>query len=225
MKTRALLLVCFFGSAAVRSARAETQTEHQIWVASIAQARLRPGSRVLGWFDLHDRRRDGATVLIVRPGVGYQVAERVSLHVGYAWIPTFVDEGANRHEHRSWQQLLWTLPAPAGWSFSLRPRLEQRVSLGSDDLGHRARLFVRGAWAPWAESPLLLAVWDELFFQFNDTSWGAQRGFDQNRVFVGLGAPALPGMRVEVGYLHVYLQREPDDQVNHNLAVNVFLAY
>ena len=77
------------------------------------------------------------------------------------------------------------------------------------------------SFCPW----LTFVLWDELFIHLNDTDWGAESGFDQNRVFVGLGLKCDPksGWRTEVGYLNQTINNPSgDDRSHHILAINVF---
>lgn len=162
-------------------------------------------------------------MLILRPGVGYQLLDQLSVYAGYAWVPTFEDEGANRHEHRSWQQLLFNARASQAWAFALRPRFEQRFAEGGNETGYRVRLLARTTYT--TPAGVLLVVWDEFFYQANDTDWGAVAGFDQNRAFAGIGLLAINDVRIELGYLNVFTKRKPDSNLAHNLAVNLFWTY
>lgn len=218
-------VIAFLVLAAVTApdALAATKSEHQLWASTTLFTRPLTSWRLLGWLDLHDRKRQDSTLLIMRPALGYQVLDRLAVHAGYAWIPTYVDEGADRHEQRIWQQLLFNAPAPAGWSLSLRPRFEQRFADGGNDTGYRMRLWARASYA--LNAGVLFVLWNELFYQFNDTDWKAAAGFDQNRAFLGVGLPAVSGARVEFGYLQVFTKRTPDSHMDHNLAINLFWTY
>lgn len=223
---RTLVFVVAFSvlaAVAPRVGGAGTVSDHQLWTSGTFVTRPLTSWRLLGWLDLHDRKRQDSTLLIVRPALGYQLFDRLSVYAGYAWIPNFTDEGANRHEHRSWQQLLFNAPAPAGWAMSLRPRFEQRFADGGNDTGYRVRLLARTAYT--FHTGVLLVFWDELFYQLNNTDWQATAGFDQNRAFAGIGLPAIGNTRVEFGYLNVFLKRTPDNHLDHNLAVNLFWTY
>lgn len=216
---RAVLAVLFATLLAPITARAG---EPQIWNALLASGRFAPEGGVGGWLDLHARRRGGSTVVIVRPGLGYTFGPALSVYAGYAWIPTIVDGGDDTHEHRIWEQAIWGRALSPCVKVQGRLRLEQRFGEG-DDVGHRVRGFVRGQWRPSRALPLDLVGWDEAFVQLNDTDWGPRAGFDQNRLFIGVGADAaLRGVRVEVGYLGVYLHAA--DRVDHAVAVNVFVG-
>ncbi len=210
-----LLLVAGVGM----TPRAQAQEqEFQSWSSATTQWSV--GGKVEFWLDGHARRRSASTLLIARPAIGYRLLDNVTAYVGYAWIPTVPDAGSLQSEHRIWQQAILG-HAAQGFAFALRPRLEQRFADGGD-VGHRARLFARASWSPPAGDVMLVA-WDEAFLQLNDTDWGASRGFDQNRLFVGVGFPSRSGVRFEVGYLNVLLHREPF-QIAHVLAINGFFS-
>ncbi len=201
------------------SRAAALEHTYQSWASGTQQLTLAPKLEL--WLDEHARRRAGSSLFIVRPALGYRVLESLTLHAGYAWIPV-LEDGTDTvfHEHRSWQQLLWSTPVTDTAAVALRARLEQRFSDQGNDVGHRARFFARlnvGA----KGQPVLLALWDELFFQLNTTDWGPKWGFDQNRFFMGPGFPTELGLRFEVGYLNVYLRGAPN-QMAHVLAVNAF---
>jgi hypothetical protein len=193
--------------------------DNQIWTAAFVQARPAP-TGVAGWLDLHDRRRADGTLAIVRPAIGYALTKSLLVHAGYGWIHLLTDEGGNRTEHRAWQQVLWLAAPSPCVKTQVRARLEQRFGAG-DDVGHRVRLFVRGQWAPSQRVQLQLVGWDEIFVGLNATDWGTPRGYDQNRLFLGVGVDtALRNVRIEAGYMNVVLRR--DTQMDHILAVNLF---
>jgi hypothetical protein len=49
--------------------------------------------------------------------------------------------------------------------------------------------------------------------------------FDQNRAFLGLAVYAFEGLfRIEVGYLNVFLSREPN-RLAHVLSLNFFVSH
>ncbi|MCX5744836.1 MAG: DUF2490 domain-containing protein [Proteobacteria bacterium] len=192
---------------------------NQIWTATFLQARTQADSGVTGWLDLHGRRREDGFVGIVRPGLGYAFSPALSVFAGYAYIPTLTDEGGNKREQRIWQQVIVTQPLGADVKVSGRLRLEQRFGSG-DELGHRMRAQLRGQWT--ASPGLHLVAWDEAFFGLNDTDWAAKQGYDQNRLFVGLGVDTkVKGVRVEAGYLNLILTK--DAKVDHAISVNVFM--
>jgi Protein of unknown function (DUF2490) len=192
-----------------RSARAQTRTETQYWSSALLMARITgekpadPG--ISGWFDVHARFGEDRNTAIVRPAIGYRFSGLVSGWLGYAWTPTWIDDGPALHEHRIWQQAL--VQGTEGiLRYQIRPRLEQRFRADRDDVGVRFRLFLRSNWRLTSKFPLDIALWDELFLGLNETVWGQVAGYDQNRVFLGLSY-TFGVARVEAGYLNSVSRR------------------
>lgn len=196
--------------------------ESQIWTAYTAQVRLGEKSGPAFWLDLQDRRRSDSTLYIVRPAVGYAFSPSLLAHFGFAWVPTDYDDPAMStvNEYRLWQQVIGNHVVSDLFKTQARVRFEQRFGPG-DDIGYRLRLLARGQYQPISDFALQLVVHDELFIGFNDTDWSAKKGFDQNRLFVGVGTDTkLKGVRVEVGYMNVYLNAV--DRFDNIVAINLF---
>ncbi len=224
--------VCLLAiAAAPRPLLAETIDDVGVWTALFSNGELNlfqeeEESPWRWWFDGQVRffdDFDGFGQTLVRPGIGYQLDEKLKLWAGYAWIHTDPAAGAF-DEHRSWQQLTWTHKLEPA-TFDLRSRLEQRFLETGDDTGWRFRqLFALRR--PFEAAPrYTLVAWDEAFFHLNDTDWGAEAGFDQNRAFLGFGWKRCPEStwRVELGYLHQFINRSGvPDISNHLLSVNFF---
>jgi hypothetical protein len=217
---------------AAAPSRADVQTNGGGWLMLMGQGDLEslsPSlSRARWWFDGQARFRDdsdGFHQSLVRPGLGFDVAEWVSLWVGYAWVRTEPNSGRNSHEHRIWQQLLWT-PRLGSVSLQSRTRLEQRFVSTGDDTGWRAREFVKLA-RPFSSEPRLsLVSYDEIFIDLNDTDAGQDVGFAQNRAFVGLAWRFDEEGRVvgELGYLNQFIDVPSGrDTMNHLVSFNLFL--
>lgn len=205
------------------SVHAETENEAQVWTALAGTARL--GERSTGpalWLDLHLRRGDAGTVHISRPGVGWQLSSWLSVWAGYGWIPVLLDESDTIHEHRLWQQVILAHKPTQRLSLQSRTRFEQRFVGSGDDAGFRVREFVRVGYVFAGDFGLV--AWDELFLGLNEPDWGAPDGLDQNRLFVGGSVQIREEMRLEMGYLSVFLDRGDADILAHVLATNLFLS-
>lgn len=208
------------------SARAETIHETQQWAALAVTARLTgeadaPG--LSGWLDEHVRNTPDRTTFILRPGLGYRFTSALSAWAGYAWVPTILEDAPTIHEHRAWQQGI--VQGRAGrLLLQGRPRLEQRFRDGEDEVGLRARLFGRMNVRVVESAAIDVALWDEIFLGLNDTAWGQEAGYDQNRAFVGPAWTSGP-VRFELGYLNV-AQRRPDATwlVAHNVSLWAFVS-
>ena len=93
--------------------------------------------------------------------------------MGYAWIRNDPPGGAI-DEQRIWQQLTWGRPYDWGTPL-LRTRLEQRFDERRSDTGWRLRQFARWTKPVSPESRLGYRVWDEVFYDLNDTNWARTR--------------------------------------------------
>lgn len=205
-------------------ARAQVDQDPQVWTSFASTVRLGEGdSGPALWLDTHLRRSGSGTVYILRPGVGWKHERWLSAWVGYAWVPVWPDEGEATHEHRIWQQVILERGLPRV-SLQLRTRFEQRLGDGSGDPGFRLREFGRVGWSFRDGGRVGLVFWDELFVGLNDTDWGAPAGFDQNRAFGGLFVKSEDSLRVEIGYLSLYLNREQDTQ-GHVLSTSLFASF
>ncbi len=220
MKLVSPLLVasaCLFVLTPSATAGAQTTQRFEVWYSMPMTANL--GDDVPGlqlWLDEHVRRGPDQTVHISRPAVGLRVLDWMTVYLGYAWIPIFVDDPQNvRHEHRIWQQIIMNWSPIAEIGIQSRTRFEQRFSDQGDDLALRLRQFVRLLWKPEQTSPLAFVVWDEVFIGLTDSDWGPVIGYDQNRLFGGPAFAIEDIARIEVGYMFNHLRRPPLSVIGH----------
>jgi hypothetical protein len=227
-----LAFSCFLSSLLGEAAQGQIQ-DTGLWLGAFSQGQFNPkgleDARTRWWFDGNARFLGDEFELfqgVVRPGLGYQLTENQTAWLGYAWIGESLPD-LSFHENRIWEQ--WSLTRDRGdVTMQFRSRLEQRfVSLG-DDVGWRYRQMVR-VQKPIERNPNLLWVaWDEVFFHLNNTDWGARTGYNQNRLFVGIGRtpPSRSGRRTEIGYLYQQIQVAEDgaDLSNHILSINFFFS-
>jgi hypothetical protein len=229
---RAGLAACVCGLLAVSPPIASGQIQDTgLWLGGFSQGGFQlpalEDTAARWWFDANVRYLGDDFELfqtVIRPGLGYQLNEEQSVWLGYAWIGEDIPD-LRFHENRMWEQWLLT----QNWGDTnvvIRSRLEQRwVSLGTQ-AGWRFRQMVR-VQRPVAGNPdLLWVAWDEVFFHLNDTDWGARTGYNQNRLFIGLGRRPRPSSRrrTEVGYLYQQINVAEDgaDLSNHILSINIF---
>jgi hypothetical protein len=213
---------------APNATQAQTLDDTGLWFAAFSNGKfesLSDEDSLRWWFDAHYRLRDdtsGFNQSIIRPGLGYAIDDKQTVWAGYAWIKTAPVLGNNFDEHRFWQQ--WTAtPSKGDWKFLHRSRFEQRWLETGDDVGLRWRQLVRGQKILTNCPEYSFVMWDEVFFNLNDTDWGANSGLDQNRAFIGFGYKRCPHskFRTEIGYLNQFVDRQSDG-MNHILSVNFF---
>ncbi len=163
---------------------------------------------------------------MLRGGLGYGVNDNISLWLGYAWF-TYDEPFAKTpfDEHRIWQDFNWKQKY-AYVTVSLRSRLEQRFMETGSDVGWRFRERVKVS-VPLVFAPdFSLVGSEEYFVKINQTNYGADDGFDQNRIFGGIGYNFDQHIRTEVGYMNNYFRKlNRPDRMDHCLAVSLFLNY
>jgi hypothetical protein len=140
-------------------------------------------------------------------------------------VPEWFDAtGQRTDEQRVWEQLIFDYRSKQGLWFQSRSRFEQRFSNAGSGTAHRFREMVRLTYRPKKSVPVGIAFWDELFVGIQGASW-AEQGFDQNRVFLGVAIYAFEKLfRIEVGYLNVYLSRQPN-RLTHVLGFNFLVSF
>lgn len=195
--------------------------------------------RVKGYLELQGRWRGFGesldTAFLPRFALGYAINPQVTVFAGFADV---LFDPANHaasgrpsrdpfRELRPYEQITWNLPVE-GFTLQSRTRLEQRIIHGN--LGWRLREFVKATVDVPGSDRLYLSVYDELFFDLDNTSRRAgyqHKGFRQNRAFAGLGYRVDPEKHVcvEVGYLNQWLNPRNADRANHVLSLNLFLNY
>ena len=215
------LLLC------MHPAFADTKEDGRFWLNLNATGHL--PAEGWSWFaELQPRwRHEGSDFdqLIIRPALSYHLNKQTSFWVGYAHVVSHPDGKKSFEENRTWQQLLHNFEPIGSLSIQSRTRLEQRFIENSDDTGHKIRQMIRFT-LPSAMSPKLLWVaYDEYFINLNDTDYGARRGFDQNRAFLGLNWAFAPDLKFEIGYLNQYVNAKNTDLDNHVLSSTVNFTF
>jgi hypothetical protein len=147
---------------------------------------------------------------MVRAAVGYSLSDRATIWAGYTWLPTQNVGKDYISQQDVWPAFRYVLPTDIG-TFTFRTMVESNFLQGND-VRFRPRQMLRFMHPFDFEPRLSLIAWDEFFIRVNSTKSGGQSGFDQNRVFAGLGWNFNQSFRAEAGYLNQYL----DDATHTN---------
>jgi hypothetical protein len=148
-----------------------------------------------------------------RVALTYNVEKNVSLYVGYAWTPLFLDAQYHRDyrdEQLFWQQALLRHDF-LGLQWQHRFRLEQRKLMRTDGISNRIRYLMRGSYALNEAKDFGLTSFDELMINLNSIDNGPWEGYDRNRIFFGPYWVVGSG-RYEVGYLGEHQKRFGNDE-------------
>ena len=219
----ASLVLCAASLLSPLLAPAISAQDTQGWTALFANGQLDEDSPLLLWFDGHARFSDDISrlgVSIIRPGIGTKINDRISLWTGYAWVVSRADGRSSITEHRIWQQATYRIAQTSFGTLTGRTRLEQRFLETGDDTGWRARQFLR--WSTPLSPRWTATAWNETFIALNDTDFGANASYNQNRFFAGLRWKVTPRASLEGGYLLNHINGT-QDQTNHNISLSLIV--
>lgn len=154
---------------------------------------------------------------MARVALGYSLSDRATIWAGYTWLPTQNIGKPYLSQQDVWPGFRYVLPTELG-TLTFRTLVETNFVQG-DQVRVRPRQMIRFLHPMGFEPKLSMIAWDEVFVRVNDTPWGGQAGFDQNRAFAGLGWTFNPNIRTEVGYMNRY----SDDGTHRNNSMNHFI--
>lgn len=206
---------------------ADTQEDVRFWLNVNATGNL-PAEGWHWYAELQPRwRQEGSALdqLLIRPAVYYALTERSSLWVGYAHVTTHPAGRANFEENRLWQQYLYNFEPIYDVKIQSRTRVEQRWLENSDDTGYKLRQLVRLTTPSSLHPKLTWVVYDEYFINLNTTDYGARKGFDQNRAFIGGNWALSQHAKFELGYLNQYVNGRTAHAENHVLSTTLNLSF
>lgn len=210
------------------AARAETISDEQLWINLTAMGSVK--DRLIYFAEFQPRMGDGMSRVdqaILRGAIGWKLSPSVSLYQGYAHVAVPIENGRDIHEHRTFQQLNWTLAAHKGTELTSRSRMEQRWRSNGSDVGWRLREMLRLETPFGSETaPIRALVYGEAFVALNDTDWGARGGFDQMRSFVGTEVRVAGATTLEIGYLNQAInQTRGRTRINHVASLSLFVRH
>jgi len=151
---------------------------------------------------------------MVRTAVGYSLSDRATIWAGYTWLPTQNIGKSYISQQDVWPAFRYILPTDIG-TFTFRTMWETNFLRG-DQIRERPRQMIKFMHPFEFEPRLSFIAWDEAFYRVNTTTWGGKSGFDQNRVFGGLGWSFNNNVRAELGYLNQYI----DDASHRNATMH-----
>lgn len=136
-------------------------------------------------------------VVLLRPDIEYKIAKPVRVALGYDYFDESPSGGQS--ENRIWQQLRLRYHS-GDLLLQNRIRLEERFIEDTDGptLRLRYRLKIKH---PLENPSWQLVSSNETFFNLNHQDNGPDNGFDQNRLFAGIGITLGEHLQMETGYL------------------------
>lgn len=207
---------------------AETEEDGRFWFNVNATGAM-PLENWRWYAELQPRwRQEGEHFdqVLVRPAVSYALSEQASVWLGYAYVVTHPAGKPAFEENRFWQQFLYNFSTIHSLNIQSRTRYEQRFIENSVDTGYKLRQMFRFTLPSGLSPQLQWVLYDEYFVNLNDTDFGTQKGFDQNRAFIGGNWAFNPNAKLEIGYLNQYVNlHKNSDTENHVLSTTLMLTF
>lgn len=179
-----------------------------------------------GYFEANPRINNNVQTfdqLLVRPALGYRFMRNGYIYHGFCWISNYrVPDLSIGNEYRIFQQALFK----NDWGkFTLqnRTRLEERLFDYINGCAVRARHGVRGTYSIGKTNWYLVGS-NELFINLNSLRNDIKSGFDQNRLYGGIGRNVSKHTSVELGYQWQYVNRvDPADDIGRSaVMINIY---
>ncbi|UCH28480.1 MAG: DUF2490 domain-containing protein, partial [Myxococcales bacterium] len=200
---------------------AEAQMEHDagLWILANLQGEVAPQWSLNLEVDVRSFDNFARTSeLIIQPGVFFNINEH------WTWTVQYVYDARppTNNEHRVLTDGAYHTEIQ---KFVLGTRLRLTVRF-IDNVGTVVRLRHRiSALHGIADTPAYLTVSNEIFFNLNDQGSGPPYGFEEDRLFAGVGYHFGPHLRAEMGYM--WRPARPRNQPtlsSHIIAVNFFFT-
>ena len=162
--------------------------------------------------------------LVLRPALGYQLTENLSIWQGYAWLGNFNQahtppQSPFFEENRISQQVNYTHKF-SSLKFMSRTRLEERWIEQADGTAVRVRQMLSLTYPLPFTPDWELVTFDEIFINLNTVGQrGPEAGFDENRFFLGVNRRFSQYFNMDVGYQNQLLNSRSipglTNQMNH----------
>jgi hypothetical protein len=197
------------------AAHADTKSDFQQWTLWFGNHHLDETWSVSMQFE--NRLRDDASEVdkqIYKPAGYYAFTDTLKLGVGYK----FVKKKDSRDEQDPWQELFYN-PAPIGnWDWAHQFRWEQRTGRGIDGVVNRLRYLLHLTYPLGSSGRYYFAAQEAVRFNAASNDTGPVDGFEQSRLYFGVGRNMNPKLKIEVGYLwNFQRERQGPDLSNHVL--------
>ena len=208
-----------------------TRSDFRLWTPVYLTVSL--PSKFLAYMEVNPRIGDDVTnidQLLLRPAIGYQLTDKLSIWQGYAWVGNFNQPHTSPQspffeENRIYQQVNYKHKF-SHFKFLSRTRLEERWIEHADGTAVRFRQMLRADF-PIPQAPdWAFVAYDEVFVNLNavgvPTGKGPGAGLDQNRFFLGINKSFNQYFNVDMGYQNQMLNSRSLPG-NANLINHIFL--
>lgn len=146
-------------------------------------------------------------------GLGKQINDKWLLFLVNTFSISENLSGQIHYEDKIYEEANWRTTFAANNIVSTRSRLEERIRFSESgiNLRLRERLMFR---FPLNCPKHAFVIYDEIFFNLTRPEWVADRVFEQNRLFVGIGIIVSKKMTLDIGYLNKLNIGSPSEMTN-----------
>lgn len=234
-----LLAIFIFNSF---SFTAKSQTQNSAWFASFNTIRTGKKTSIHAEAQLRSSNKaEHLQTAFVRGGLNFSIKKNMTASAGYGYFHNRkVTNNITTHprEHRIWQQYIVSHSVKkikVNHRFRLEQRFIEKVKIvnaqpvtGDYDYANRFRYFIRNI-LPFTEDAvfndgLFVALQNEVFLNFGNTSTVNGKSFDQNRFYLATGYRFSKKFDLEIGYMNQYISGINSNFTNnHILQVGSYL--
>lgn len=234
--------ICVTPAQAYEQLGPNTRSDFRLWTPVYLTVSL--PSKFIAYMEVNPRIADDVTnidQLLLRPAIGYQLTEHISLWQGYAWVGNFnqphtAPQSPFFQENRIFQQVIYTQKF-GDFKFMSRTRMEERWIEHAAGTALRFRQMLKLSYPLPVAPDWALVVYDEIFINLNsvDTldearrgvSKGPGAGIDQNRLFLGVNKSFNQYVNVDLGYQNQMLNSRTlhgnANLINHMLLLQFYI--
>lgn len=155
---------------------------------------------------------------IIKPGGYYRFTPRTQVGVGYK----YQIKNDESDEQDLWQEVYYKTPI-GRFDLQHQVRLEERFIDDISGIIPRIRYLIHASY-PLTGGRYLVAS-EAVRFNLDNKGEGPVSGFEQNRLYFGMGFHTSKKLKIEVGYLWRYeRQREGENDTDHVLRLQIMFA-
>ncbi|MEP4484912.1 MAG: DUF2490 domain-containing protein [Halioglobus sp.] len=206
-----LLLLASFAS----TSKADTNNDFQQWSLIFVNHHI--NDKWSASMQVENRLRDNASERdkqVYKPAGYYQFTDTLQLGVGYKYVRKY--NAAD--EQDPWQELFYRPVSTSAFDWVHQFRLEQRTGDSIDGVVPRLRYLLHVSHPLGDSKEYYWAAQEALRFNAASKDTGPVDGFEQSRLYFGVGKRVSHKLKVEVGYLWNYQRiRDANNLSNHVL--------
>ena len=139
--------------------------------------------------------------VLLGPSLQYKFNSHFNVILGYEYRGVYRNSQV-RGENRFWQAVNFSHDLNSFIKMFYRMRFDNMSFVNFDDVGLRVRPLVGLRFKLSKDNLWSAFISQEYYYYTHNTDWGAKKGFDQNRVILGLGYKFHKNFKIMMGYMN-----------------------